>query len=771
MPTNIFKRLSSAVRLALASLVILPSAPAIAAASNTDAKAEKRAPNRLAGAPSPYLRQHAYNPVDWYPWGEEAFAKARRENKPILLSVGYATCHWCHVMERESYSDAEIAKLLNSGFVSIKVDRERLPEVDEIYILATQLLTGQSGGWPNNVLLTPDLLPFYGGTYFPRDAYEGVLREVALQWQLNQAAIVQEGRRIGGMVDQVMKHRAEAADVTPDVLATAVTKTTEDHDTTHAGIGLDAKFPRESLLLFLLDQAERRGNTEARNVALETLDAIIAGGLHDHAGGGFHRYTVDRAWQIPHFEKMLYTQAGVARALIQAHRITGAPRYERAIRRLFAFVLSDLRSPTGGFYAAFDADSEGGASETGEGLFYVWKDDELDIPLSADDAAFARTAFGITKTGNFEGRNTLHLDGGIASAAKRAGMTPCTFARRLDSVLAKLQEHRRTTRKAPSRDNKVLTSWNGAMIAALAEGAMAFNEPRWASAAENAATFFWNEMGASSGNLKRQHFDGEATLVATQQGHALMALAYLTLYDATSNDAWLTRAKSLAQVMEKKFRDTATNDYFMTVSGGFYRPKVSADGDLPAGNAAAIDLFARLARRDLDPEHQARAEAILAAVSGNAIEEPTSHAYTLRAADQLLSGETGPHQFAARGRVRTTARADTTQTATITISVAKGWHINAHKPLEDAFIPTVIAPTSTKISAPEVTYPTPKVQKLKFNDAPLALYEGQISVAIKAPDGSALPHKLALTVQACSTRICLEPETVVLPVLGRLTKE
>lgn len=755
----------------MAVLIVAVHTPANAASSATDGKAEKREPNRLAGAPSPYLRQHAYNPVDWYPWGEEAFAKARRENKPILLSVGYATCHWCHVMERESYSDAEIAKLLNTSFVSIKVDRERLPEVDEIYILATQLLTGQSGGWPNNVLLTPDLLPFYGGTYFPRDAYEGVLREVALQWSLNQAAIVQEGRRIGSMVDQVMKHRAEAADVTPEVLATAVTRTTEDYDTAHAGIGTDAKFPRESLLLFLLDQAERRGNAQARDIALKTLDAIIAGGLHDHAGGGFHRYTVDRAWQIPHFEKMLYTQAGVARALIQAHRMTGDARYERAVRRLFAFVLSDLRAPGGGFYAAYDADSEGGASETGEGLFYVWKDDELSGALGADDAKFARTAFGITKTGNFEGRNTLHLEGGIQSAARRAGTTPQVFIARLDSILEKLRNHRRTTRKAPSRDNKVLTSWNGAMIAALAEGAMAFNEPAWIKAAEAAAAFFWDKMGGSEGALKRQHFDGAASLVATQQGHALMALGYVALYDATANEAWLERAKSLAGNMEKKFRDATTNDYFMTVSGGFYRPKISADGDLPAGNAAAIDLFARLARRDLDPEHRARAESILAAISGNAIEEPTSHAFTLRAADQLLNGETGPRQFASRGRVRATARADTPRAATVTINVADGWHINAHKPLEDDFIPTVIKTASANEPSPGITYPTPKVQKLTFNDAPLALYDGEITIAVRAPDGAALPEKLALTVQACSTQICLEPETVVLPVLAHFRKE
>lgn len=327
--------------------------------------------NRLLNEPSPYLQQHAYNPVDWYPWSEEAFAKARKENKPILLSVGYATCHWCHVMDRESYSDPAIAKILNNGFVAIKVDRERRPEIDEIYMLATHLLTEQSGGWPNNVVLTPRLMPFFAGTYFPRDNFEDLLQQISLQWAVNNEAIRQEGHRVAGLIDRIMRHRTAAENITPDVVETAVLSATKDFDLIYGGIGSSAKFPRESLLLFLLDQAEKNGNETALEIVTKTLDSMVWGGLHDHVGGGFHRYTVDQKWIVPHFEKMLYNQAGIGRALIQAHRITGNQRYEDAARRLFDFVLRDMKSETGGFYAAFDADSTGSGNVVEEGLFYI----------------------------------------------------------------------------------------------------------------------------------------------------------------------------------------------------------------------------------------------------------------------------------------------------------------------------------------------------------------------------------------------------------------
>ncbi len=723
--------------------------------------------NRLLTEPSPYLQQHAYNPVNWYPWGEEAFAKARKENKPILLSVGYATCHWCHVMERESYSDAKIAELLNTSFVAIKVDRERRPEVDEIYILATQLITQQSGGWPNNVILTPDLLPFFGGTYFPRDQFSTLLNQVAVEWTVNRAAITAEGQRIGGLVDRVMSHREAAKELTPEVVRKAVSEATRDYDVFNGGVGQTAKFPRESLLLFLLDQAEKHGDETAREVALTTLDAMIKGGIHDHVGGGFHRYTVDPAWVVPHFEKMLYNQAGIGRALVQAHRITGDVKYAEAAHRMFNYVLRDMASKTGAFYSAFDADSKGGSEESEEGLFYVWTPDELVKVLGKDDADFAAKVFDITPTGNFEGNNVLHMPESLTDTAKKLNLEQAALKARLAGMLERLRTWREENRAAPFRDEKILTAWNGAMITALAEAGVAFNEPRYTKAAVRAANFFWTDMGAEKGELMRQHYQGKPSLIATQEGYVLLSLAFVSLYDVTMEAQWLERAKSLAAAMHTRFYDKKAGNYFMTTAGsGFYRPKTATDGDLPSGNAAAIDLFARLARRDLDPEYRSMAEAIMASISGNAVIQPASNAYTLRAADQLLRGETGQKQFIAKGRVLAEARTmPDGKSVKVSIRVAEGWHVNANQPLEDAFIPTVIETVGGKADGVTISYPEPLKRKLGFHDDVLALYEGEVGVEITSGSPDTMPRKLALTLQACSDQICLEPETVTLPVM------
>ena len=720
--------------------------------------------NRLLNAASPYLQQHAYNPVDWYPWGEEAFSKARRENKPILLSVGYATCHWCHVMERESYSDKKIAELLNTGFVAIKVDRERRPEVDEIYILATQLLTQQNGGWPNNVILTPDLLPFFGGTYIPRDQFESLLNQVSVEWAVNRQAIIQEGRRIGGLVDRVMQHREAAKDLTPDVIKKAVSEATKDYDVFHGGVGQTAKFPQESLLLFLLDQAEKHGNETAREVALTTLDSMIKGGIHDHVGGGFHRYTVDPEWVVPHFEKMLYNQAGIGRALVQAHRITGLRRYKDTALRLFDYVLRDMASPTGSFFSAYDADSTGNG-ESAEGLFYIWTPQELVKVLGAEDAAFAQKVFDISERGNFEGSNVLRMPKDMEETATSLGIKTDTLKARLITVLQRLRVWREKERDAPFRDEKILTAWNGAMITALSEAGEAFGAPLYTEAAKRAAQFFWTDMGGSTGELMRQHFQGKPSLIATQEGYVLLALGFVSLYDATGEAQWLERAKSLAAAMNTRFFDAKANNYYMTTAGsGFYRPKISNDGDIPSGNAAALDLFARLAQRDLDPEYRALAESIMASISGNAVQQPTANAYSLKAGDQFLRGETGPKRYIAKGRVLAKALAMPGDGGVkVQIRVADGWHVNAHKPLEDAFIPTVVSAPDGSVGDLSISYPAPLKRKLGFHDDVLALYEGEIAVNVTS--GKDLPKQLALTLQACSNKICLEPETVTLPVL------
>lgn len=747
--------------------------------------------NRLIKESSPYLRQHAYNPVDWYPWGKEAFEKAKRENKPILLSVGYSTCHWCHVMARESYSDKDIAKILNEQFVAIKVDRERRPDVDETYILATEIAAGQAG-WPNNVFLTPDLKPFVGGTYFPPDAFKQLLAQISLRWVTDETLLRQEGDRIAGLVHRIMTHRVAAADVTPEALTGIIAKTVALFDKTHGGVAGRQKFPRENLLLFLLDMAEKHGNGDALRAATQTLDAMIQGGIRDQVGGGFHRYTVDPKWVVPHFEKMLYNQAQIGRALVQAYRITSKERYKRAALELFDFVKRDMTATQGGFYSAYDADSKRPDGETEEGFFYLWTEDELNAALGKSDGAFANRVFGTTFEGNFEGSNILLQPKFLAEIALDEKTTIDVVAARLKDIKAKLRVVR-AERAAPHRDDKQLTAWNGLMIRALAEGALTFRDKSLKEAALKAATFFWRDMGANEAaapkgqaGLKRYFFDGKASLAATQPDYAMLALGFISVYDATRDKAWLQRAASLAAQMDKLFLDKKTNDYYLTAAGGgFYRPKVLSDGDIPSGSAAAVELYAKLARRELSPEHRAKSEAVLAAISGAAMQQPTAYAYALRAADELLRSETGSERYIARGRVRIRAQLqDDGETIKVAMSIADGWHINAHKPLEDYFIPTVIAPSrqadtkqsltnpvmknaATAGSAAElvVTYPKPLEKKLGFNEKPLALYEGDIDLTARLQAAGPVPAQITLTAQTCSDEICLEPETINLAVI------
>ena len=724
-------------------------------------------PNRLLEEASPYLQQHAYNPVDWYPWGKEAFEKARRENKPILLSVGYSTCHWCHVMEEESYSDPKIARALNEGFVAIKVDRERRPDVDETYLLATQLLTNSSGGWPNHVFLTPDLKPFFAGTYFPPGVFRQTLRQVSLYWAIDMPTLQREGERVARIIRVVMSRRAAARDVTRSAVDGAVTELTKNLDRQYGGLGLQPKFPHENVLLFLLDQAEKYDTPQALEAVTKTLNGMLHGGIHDQVGGGFHRYAVDRKWLVPHFEKMLFNQAGVGRALVQAWRITGNRRYYNAARNLFDFVLRDLTAPGSGFYSAYDADSPTADGETKEGLYYVWTKDDLREALGKDDANFAAQLFGVTFEGNFEGRNILHLPRTVKDFAASAKITEKDLDARLENIRRRLLDFRKG-REPPSRDDKILTGWNGYMILALAEAAQNFGVDRYKDAAIKAGEFFWNEMGGKDGALARYSYRGTRQMVATQTDYALLALSFVKLYDASGDKRWLDRSIEIATKMNDLFLDRSANDYYLTTANsGFYRPKLTSDGNTPSGTAVALELFAKLARRTLDTGHRTSAEAILSSISGVSMGQPQSHAYSLRAADTLLRGETGARINIANGRVIAAANAaEYGRMIMVKLKIADGWHVNAHTPLEKNFIGTNVKfpgfPCRDRLTT---TYPIPIRRKLGFHNEELALLEGQVDITVTAETGAKLPKRLALTLQACSDRICLQPETVRLSVV------
>jgi len=570
-----------------------------------------RRPNRLIREKSPYLLQHALNPVDWFPWGEEAFAKARAEGRPIFLSIGYSTCHWCHVMERESFEDAAVAALLNGHFVPIKVDREERPDVDRLYMTAAQAM-GLGGGWPLNLFLTPALEPFHGGTYFPpeerygRPAFRQVLESLRGAWTERRAQIEESGGRVLAVLASLAS--PAGADAVPEggggeLFAEAFEHLERAHDARAGGFGSAPKFPSVANLDFLLRFWSR--DRDARGAALEMvlrqLDAMRAGGLHDHLGGGFHRYSTDVGWRVPHFEKMLYDQAQLAWVYLDAHQATGRPEYAATARGVLDYVARDLTSPEGAFYSAEDADSEGE-----EGCFYVWTPAGTAAVLGTADAPLFDFVHGVTPQGNFEhGGSVLHLAHTIAEAAQRFGLAPAEVERRLAGSRARLLEAR-GSRVRPSRDGKVLTAWNGLMISAFARGARVLDDPGLAAGATRAAEFVWAALrDGGDGALLRRWCDGEAAGAGQLADHAAYAIGCVDLYQVAHDPLWLERAVAVTGAMIGRFEDAAQGGFFESPPGDRsirVRMKDGFDGAEIAGNSLAAHavqtLGALLGRRD-----------------------------------------------------------------------------------------------------------------------------------------------------------------------------
>jgi len=558
----------------------------------------EHAPNRLAREKSPYLLQHALNPVDWYPWGDDAFAKARTEDKPIFLSIGYSTCHWCHVMERESFEDDAVAELLNRWFVPVKVDREERPDVDRLYMTAMQVM-GLGGGWPLNVFLTPDLEPFYGGTYFPRDQGFGrpgmlqVLPRVHEVWSTERDAVRNQGA-------QLLKALAAHASVAPEtvdrrtLLDRAFSALDRSYDAEYGGFGGAPRFPSPGNLMFLFRRAAHDPASRARalEMALGQLDAMRAGGIHDHLGGGFHRYATDDVWLVPHFEKMLYDQAQLAIAYLEAWQLMRRPEDAAAVRGIFEYVARDLTSPDGGFFSAEDADSEGE-----EGKFYVWTPEEIEGALNVDAELFMKR-YGVSPAGNFEhGTSILHEAESLASAARAAGLPEDEAERRLAAARRRLLEIREH-RPRPHLDDKVIASWNGLMIAAFARGARVLGDSLLAERATRAAEFAWTRLrDARTGALSRRWRDGEAGTPAQLDDHAALALGFFELHQAIQDSVWLERAVAMIDAAVARFADAIEGGFFESPAGDDsvrVRMRSDFDGAEPAGVSLIAGLLQRL---------------------------------------------------------------------------------------------------------------------------------------------------------------------------------
>jgi len=601
--------------------------------------------NRLASEKSPYLLQHASNPVDWRPWGEEAFEIARREDRPIFLSIGYSTCHWCHVMERESFEQEDVASILNQHFVPIKVDREERPDVDQIYMTVCQALTG-SGGWPLTIILTPDRRPFFAGTYFapePRFGRPGlkeILYQVIAAWEQQRDRVAETAERITA---EIQPHFAGSPGgvLSVETLDLGFEQLAPRFDEQHGGFGIAPKFPTPHVLTFLLRYWLRAGDPRALEMVETTLQAMRRGGIYDHVGFGFHRYSTDREWLVPHFEKMLYDQALLMIAYVEAYQATGNPLYGGVAREIAAYVLRAMTSPEGAFYSAEDADSEGE-----EGKFYLWRRSEIEAILGAEDAALFCGAYHIEADGNWRdeatgrvpGTNIPHLDEDPASISVELGIEPVELARRLEAARQKLFEARER-RVHPHKDDKILTSWNGLMIAALAKAAQAFGDPSYAKAAERAVDFLTANLVREDGRLLARFRDGEAAHVAYLDDYAFLAWGLLELYEATFAARHLDAALRLAREMDRLFRDVKAGGYFFTGEDGeplLARAKEIYDGAAPSGNSVAALVLLRLGRITGDPGLEKSAAAIFEAFSGTTSQAPTAHTQLLGALDFAL---------------------------------------------------------------------------------------------------------------------------------------
>jgi uncharacterized protein YyaL (SSP411 family) len=583
-----------------------PGARSSSANLMTDSLHSNRKPNHLAGEKSPYLLQHAYNPVDWNPWGDEAFEKARRENRPIFLSIGYSTCHWCHVMERESFENDSVANLLNTYFVPVKVDREERPDVDRIYMNATQAM-GMGGGWPLNVFLTPNLEPFFGGTYFPPTARGGrpgmmeLLPRVHEVWTERGADLAVQGQRVLDAIEGLNAAEGEVPE-RATLFESAYGYLERANDAEQGGFGNAPKFPSTSNLNFLMRYwaADPAARGKARDMVLGQLDAMRKGGIHDHLGGGFHRYATDRNWLTPHFEKMLYDQAQIAWSFLEAYQVTGDEAYAGAARGIFTYVSRDLTAKEGAFLSAEDADSEGE-----EGKFYVWTPGQIEQVLGKDPAALFSHHYGVTGQGNFEhGTSILNEVHSLEETARAFKLKPEEASKRLAASRAKLLEAR-GKRIRPHLDDKVLVAWNGLMISAYARGARVLHDPALAQRAERAATFIWDRLyDERTGDMKRRWRDGEAAEAGQLDDYAYFALACIDLYEATFDPRWLTRAVAVTESQIKRFWDEAGGGFFESPAGDPHiriRIKDGFDGAEIAGNSIAawnLQMLGRLLDRE-----------------------------------------------------------------------------------------------------------------------------------------------------------------------------
>ena len=602
-------------------------------------------PNRLINEKSPYLLQHAYNPVDWYPWCEDAFDKAKNEDKPIFLSIGYSTCHWCHVMEKESFEDNDVANLMNKFFVSIKVDREERPDIDGIYMLVCQMLTG-SGGWPLTIIMTPDKEPFYAGTYFPKEDRFGKLGMINLipgihnVWVKKREEISKSVKEISNALNSSLMEQPEKV-IGEEAFEKAFNYFSDQFDAENGGFGTSPKFPTPHNLLFLLRYWKRKNSKRALEMVEKTLTGVYKGGIYDHIGFGFHRYSTDQIWLVPHFEKMIYDQALLVDVYIEAFQATRKAFYKKAAEEVLNYVLRDITSPGSGFYTAEDADSEGE-----EGKYYLWTKKEIEQILSGKDLEFILEFYNVKNEGNWidpvhdskTGTNILHLKKDLKLYADEINSSEDILNEKLDVLREKLFASREK-KPRPFKDTKILTDWNGLMISALSKAAQVFETNKYYSAAEKAACFILKNLVNKEGRLLHRFKDGESGITATADDYAFFIAGLLDLYEAGFNSEYLKTAIDLNADFIKYFWDDKNGGYYFTPSDGeklLIRQKEIYDGAVPSGNSVAILNLLRIGRITGNFDYEKKASSVIQFFSVLVENAPQAFTRTLASMDFAL---------------------------------------------------------------------------------------------------------------------------------------
>jgi uncharacterized protein len=760
--------------------------------------------NALAKETSPYLLQHAHNPVNWFPWGPEAFAKAKAEDKPVFLSVGYSSCHWCHVMERESFENEAVAALVNANFVAIKVDREERPDIDEIYMTAVQLVT-QRGGWPMTVFLTPDAQPFFAGTYFPPEDYMGrmgfksLLQRVALVWKNQRADVLRDAERLSDGVREQMSNRRIIADGPLDrsLLENCIDRLNENFDPVQGGFSDRPKFPPNNglpLLLYMIEQ-NPEGDPRIKQMAALTLDKMALGGIHDHLAGGFHRYSTDERWLLPHFEKMLYDNALLSRSYAQASVVLKNPEYARVARGVYDWVLREMTSPEGGFYSTLDADSEGH-----EGKFYVWSRAEVDQVLGADSALFCEI-YGIAKDGNFHeeatgedtGLNIPHLAEPLSATAGRRGMSEADLRAKMDADKARLLAVR-IKRVWPALDDKILTSWNALMMGSFARASEWLNEPRYKDAALRCAEFLLKNQRTADGRWLATHRKGESKLPAYLDDHAFLACGFMDLYTVTKDARWLQEARAVAKLMDTHFTGADGGGYFFTADDHealLTRSKDPVDKAIPSGNGMAAQALVRLSVATGERAYAERAEALfeefqglmeriphatesLLLAVGEYLDEESARGpaapESIRDVQRIVAGAVTVEGFTGTSALR---RGDSVPVA-VRFTIENGWHVAAAL-VGDAKQEVNVAPARISLASGgfgkfgPVNYPKAEMLKSPELGGELPVYVGTVvaggllTVRADAPLGKRA-LKLRVYAQACNDRACQAPLEAVLSI-------